>query len=178
MRHQRTADKRMPLTDNKRSYKSLLVRYGTIFQGLQELINQRYRPLRWKPQADHQKKSQKATRKRQVLQNQYFVGLFLLPFGYLDRHGGSVWNFGDLVQYTAISLKNDSFPCRNEPNLQLSISKPAKNSLTDSLCYNPVSAVSVLFANALLEGDSGWRQKKTPPARIGCSQGGVLSEPV
>ena len=53
MRHQRTADKRMPLTDNKRSYKSLLIRYGTIFQGLQELINQRYRPLRWKPQADH-----------------------------------------------------------------------------------------------------------------------------
>ena len=38
------------------------------------------------PQADHRKKSQKATRKRQVLQNQYFVGLFLLPFGYLDRH--------------------------------------------------------------------------------------------
>ena len=38
------------------------------------------------PQADHQKKSQKATRKRQVLQNQYFVGLFLLSFGYLDRH--------------------------------------------------------------------------------------------
>lgn len=38
------------------------------------------------PQADHQKKSQKATTKRQVLQNQYFVGLFLLPFGYLDRH--------------------------------------------------------------------------------------------
>ena len=35
---------------------------------------------------DHQKKSQKATRKRQVLQNQYFVGLFLLSFGYLDRH--------------------------------------------------------------------------------------------
>ena len=34
------------LTDNKRSYKSLLIRYGTIFQGLQELINQRYRPLR------------------------------------------------------------------------------------------------------------------------------------
>ena len=33
--------------------------------------------------------------------------------------------------------------------------KPAKNSLTDSLCYNPVSAVSALFANALLEGDSG-----------------------
>ncbi|RLT79962.1 hypothetical protein D7Y07_10770 [Bacteroides acidifaciens] len=60
-----------------------------------------------------------------------------------------------MIQYTAISLKNDSFPCRNEPNLQLSISKPAKNSLTDSLCYNPVSAVSVLFANALLEGDSG-----------------------
>ena len=27
-------------------------------------------------QADHQKKSQKATTKRQVLQNQYFVGLF------------------------------------------------------------------------------------------------------
>ena len=200
MWHQKTADKRMPDTDNKRSYKSLLIRYGTIFQGLQELKNQRYSPLRWKPQADHQKKSQKATRKRQVLQNQYFVGLFLLPFGYLDRHEkggsrknplspfsgavlqinifGSVWNFGDLVQYTAISLKNDSFPCRNEPNLQLSISKPAKNSLTDSLCYNPVSAVSVLFANALLEGDSGWRQKKTPPARIGCSQGGVLSEPV
>ena len=46
LRHQRTADKRMPLTDNKRSYKSLLIRYGTIFQGLQELINQRYRPLR------------------------------------------------------------------------------------------------------------------------------------
>ena len=37
------------------------------------------------PQADHQKKSQKATIKRQVLQNQYFVGLFLLPFGDLDR---------------------------------------------------------------------------------------------
>ena len=35
-------------------------------------------------QADHQKKSQKATIKRQVLQNQYFVGLFLLPFGDLD----------------------------------------------------------------------------------------------
>ena len=33
--------------------------------------------------------------------------------------------------------------------------KPAKNSLTDSLCYNPASAVSALFANALLEGDSG-----------------------
>ena len=30
------------------------------------------------PQADHQKKSQKATIKRQVLQNQYFVGLFLV----------------------------------------------------------------------------------------------------
>lgn len=28
------------------------------------------------PQADHQKKSQKATIKRQVLQNQYFVGFF------------------------------------------------------------------------------------------------------
>lgn len=55
MRHQRTADKRMPLTDNKRSYKSLLIRYGTIFQGLQELINQRYRPLRFEPQADHQR---------------------------------------------------------------------------------------------------------------------------
>ena len=40
-----TADKRMPDTDNKRSYKSLLIRYGTIFTGLQELINQRYRPL-------------------------------------------------------------------------------------------------------------------------------------
>ena len=39
------------------------------------------------PQADHRKKSQKATRKRQVLQNQYFVGLvFFLSFGYLDRH--------------------------------------------------------------------------------------------
>lgn len=38
------------------------------------------------PQADHQKKSQKATTERQVLQNQHFVGLFLLPFGYLDRH--------------------------------------------------------------------------------------------
>lgn len=37
-------------------------------------------------QADHQKKSQTATTKRQVLQNQYFVGLFLLSFGYLDRH--------------------------------------------------------------------------------------------
>ena len=37
-------------------------------------------------QADHQKKSQKATRKRQVLQNQCFVGLFLLSFGYLARH--------------------------------------------------------------------------------------------
>ena len=37
------------------------------------------------PQADYQKKSQKATIKRQVLQNQYFVGLFLLPFGDLDR---------------------------------------------------------------------------------------------
>jgi len=37
--------------------------------------------------------------------------------------------------------------------------KPAKNSLTDSLCYNPVSAVSALFANALLEGDSGLSQK-------------------
>lgn len=34
---------------------------------------------------DHGKKSQKATTKRQVLQNQYFVGLFLLPFGDLDR---------------------------------------------------------------------------------------------
>ncbi|TGY08459.1 hypothetical protein E5356_01480 [Bacteroides acidifaciens] len=63
--------------------------------------------------------------------------------------------FGDLVQDTAIFIKNDSFPCENEPNLQLSVSKPAKNSLTDSLCYNPVSAVSVLFANVLLEGDSG-----------------------
>jgi len=31
----------MPDTDNKRSYKSLLIRYGTIFQGLQELKNQR-----------------------------------------------------------------------------------------------------------------------------------------
>lgn len=39
----------------------------------------------FEPQADHQKKSQKATIKRQVLQNQYFVGLFLLPFGDLDR---------------------------------------------------------------------------------------------
>nr|DAK58800.1 MAG TPA: hypothetical protein [Caudoviricetes sp.] len=46
MRHQRTADKRMPHTDNKRSYKSLLIRYGTIFQGLQELRNQRNRLLR------------------------------------------------------------------------------------------------------------------------------------
>ena len=36
-------------------------------------------------QLDHQKKSQKAAAKRQVLQNQYFVGLFLLPFGDLDR---------------------------------------------------------------------------------------------
>jgi len=45
----------MPDTDNKRSYKSLLIRYGTIFQGLQELKNQRYSPLRWKPQADHKK---------------------------------------------------------------------------------------------------------------------------
>ncbi|RLT81670.1 hypothetical protein D7Y07_01165 [Bacteroides acidifaciens] len=63
--------------------------------------------------------------------------------------------FGDLVQDTAIFIKNDSFPCENEPNLQLSVSKPAKNSLTDSLCYNPVSVVSVLFANVLLEGDSG-----------------------
>ena len=36
-------------------------------------------------QADHQKKSQKATTKRQVLQNQYFVGLFLLSYGDLDR---------------------------------------------------------------------------------------------
>ena len=45
----------------------------------------------------------------------------------------------NLVQYTAISLRNDSFPCGNEPNLQLSASQPAKNSLTDSLCYNPVS---------------------------------------
>jgi len=53
LRHQRTADKRMPHTDNKRSYKSLLIRYGTIFQGLQELRNQRNRLLRWKPQADH-----------------------------------------------------------------------------------------------------------------------------
>ena len=35
-------------------------------------------------QTDHQKKSQKATTKRQVLQNQYFVGLFLLSFGDLD----------------------------------------------------------------------------------------------
>ena len=32
LRHQRTADKRMPLTDNKRSYKSLLIRYGTILR--------------------------------------------------------------------------------------------------------------------------------------------------
>ena len=39
----------------------------------------------FEPQADHQKKSQKATTKRQVLQNQYFVGLFLLPFDDLDR---------------------------------------------------------------------------------------------
>ncbi|WP_279104871.1 hypothetical protein [Bacteroides acidifaciens] len=38
--------------------------------------------------------------------------------------------------------------------------KPAKNSLTDSLCYNPVSAVSALFANALLEGDSGLPPRK------------------
>ncbi|WP_304410474.1 hypothetical protein, partial [Bacteroides acidifaciens] len=58
-------------------------------------------------------------------------------------------------KYTKNKFKNDSFPCGDEPNLQLSVSKPAKNSLTDSLCYNPVSAVSVLFANALLEGDSG-----------------------
>ena len=46
MWHQKTVDKRMPDTDNKRSYKSLLIRYGTIFQGLQELKNQRYSPLR------------------------------------------------------------------------------------------------------------------------------------
>ena len=124
--------------------------------------------LQGESQADHWKKSQKATRKRQVLQNQYFVGLFLLSFGYLDRHEkggsrknplspfsgavlqinifGSVWNFGDLVQYTAISLKNDSFPCGNEPTLQLSVSKPAKNSLTDSFCYNPVSAVAQFYS--------------------------------
>ena len=41
--------------------------------------------LWFEPQTDHEKKSQKATTKRQVLQNQYFVGLFLLSFGDLDR---------------------------------------------------------------------------------------------
>ena len=54
----------MPDTDNKRSYKSLLIRYGTIFQGLQELKNQRYSPLRWKPQADHIKNKAKRRQKR------------------------------------------------------------------------------------------------------------------
>ena len=36
-----------------------------------------------KPKGDNKKTS--PTTKRQVLQNQYFVGLFLLPFGDLDR---------------------------------------------------------------------------------------------
>lgn len=85
MQHPKTDDKRLPMADKEHHPKSLLNRYGTILRWIKEICNQGDSFAWDKPQADHQKKSQKATTKRQVLQNQYFVGLFLLPFGDLDR---------------------------------------------------------------------------------------------
>ena len=75
MWHQKTADKRMPDTDNKRSYKSLLIRYGTIFQGLQEHNTFNVGVLGSSPRRITENKR----KIKQIPDNQTLSGIFIFP---------------------------------------------------------------------------------------------------
>ena len=74
---QKTDDKWLPMADKGYHPKSLLIRYGTILRWIKEICNQGDRFVWDKPQADHQKKSQR--RQQSKHSNKYIF--YNLRFG-------------------------------------------------------------------------------------------------
>ncbi len=83
MQHPKTDDKRLPMADKEHHPKSLLNRYGTILRWIKEICNQGDRFARNKPQADHQKKSQRRQQKDKSYKINILWDFFYCPLATL-----------------------------------------------------------------------------------------------